>query len=225
MAEPEERKPWAIGAHPKVIDLIDEEASAAHARFTKRVLQYRLHTQPITLEYLAELYVIHARHHISLLSTPDQVRDVYSPYLDDLKTKISTLGQHMTETWTAPFDKHRLMRELQGVLAGCASECKADAFKFVRESATPIKDAMVHEDNTLGGDLSIERQRLLKAYKDECKACGVRVTDGMIAKSASSSWNDRTQVTWWKRNDPLSKPLADRLIRNVLAKKPHLPKS
>jgi hypothetical protein len=70
-----------------------------------------------------------------------------------------------------------------------------------------------------------ERKRLLVAYKLECKRLGVKVTDDMIAKAASPTWTERTPVTWWKRNDPLSKPAVDHAIRRVLIKKPHLPKN
>jgi hypothetical protein len=72
------------------------------------------------------------------------------------------------------------------------------------------------------GSVAEERKNLLDAYKRECKERGITVTDEMIAKAASSSWNDRTQVTWWKREAPKSTPAADKLIRAVLIKKPHL---
>jgi len=80
-------------------------------------------------------------------------------------------------------------------------------------------------DTAIGGQdpIDVERTLLLDRYKQECRSVGVRVTDEMIAKAASPSWNDRTQVTWWKRNDPRSKPQADKAIRRVLSNKPHLP--
>ena len=69
---------------------------------------------------------------------------------------------------------------------------------------------------------SEERTELLLAYKRECKERGITVTDTMIAKAASKTWNDRTQVALWKGGDPRSKTAADKRIRAVLAKKPHL---
>lgn len=82
------------------------------------------------------------------------------------------------------------------------------------QNTAPVKPISITE----------ERQSLIAKYKSLCRENGVKVTDKMIAKAASSSWNDRTQVTWWKRNDDRSKPVADRLIRAVFTKKSHLPK-
>jgi hypothetical protein len=65
-----------------------------------------------------------------------------------------------------------------------------------------------------------ERQSLLKAFKATGKKQGIPITDKMVAKAAKSEWNDRTMVTWWKRNDPKCRPLQDRLIRTVLRKNP-----
>jgi hypothetical protein len=79
--------------------------------------------------------------------------------------------------------------------------------------------------STEADSIAAERKRLLAEYKNECKQAGVKVTDAMIAQAASPTWSERTQVTWWKRNDPLSKPAVDHAIRRVLSKKPHLPKS
>lgn len=68
------------------------------------------------------------------------------------------------------------------------------------------------------------RAARITAYKEECRRAGVKVTDAMIAKAANARWGDRTQVTWWKRNDKRSTAAANRLISAVLTKKPHLSK-
>ena len=78
--------------------------------------------------------------------------------------------------------------------------------------------------SSIDDPITIERRSLIQQYKRVCKEQGVTVTDTSIAKAASSSWNDRTQVTWWKRNDPRCTSTADRLIRAVFTAKPHLPK-
>jgi hypothetical protein len=65
-----------------------------------------------------------------------------------------------------------------------------------------------------------ERNAALKTLKDRARAKGIRVTDAMVAKAAKNTWNDRTMVTWWKRNDPQCKPSHDKLIRAVLGKDP-----
>lgn len=65
-----------------------------------------------------------------------------------------------------------------------------------------------------------ERRKLLADFKSRGRSAGIRVTDEMIAKAANKRWNDRTMVTWWKRNDPRSTPAHDKMIRAVLAKDP-----
>ncbi|MBI4464859.1 MAG: hypothetical protein HY647_09170, partial [Acidobacteria bacterium] len=57
--------------------------------------------------------------------------------------------------------------------------------------------------NGNGADpVAVERETLLKVYKDEGMRRGKRITDKMIAKAARPTWNDRTPVQRWKRNDP-----------------------
>jgi hypothetical protein len=66
-----------------------------------------------------------------------------------------------------------------------------------------------------------ERHGLVTAFKAEGRKKGIRITDEMIAKAANQGrWNDRTMVTWWKRNDPGSGPVHDRKIRAVLNQDP-----
>ena len=134
MSEPEEQKLGAIRVNPKVRDFIDEDASAAHGRFATSVRQNPLQIYAATLNYLTVLFGIHAHHHVSLLSTPDQVRDLYYPYLAGLTEDVFSVGKYMTENWAAPLDQNRLVRDLRGALSGGASDWKAAAFKFVRET-------------------------------------------------------------------------------------------
>ncbi|HEV2232641.1 MAG TPA: hypothetical protein VGV68_04460 [Terriglobia bacterium] len=68
------------------------------------------------------------------------------------------------------------------------------------------------------------RSELLLAYKREGREAGVKITDLMIAKAASQSWNDRTPISRWKRNDPRCTAADDFKIRRVLKTKPHLKK-
>ena len=66
----------------------------------------------------------------------------------------------------------------------------------------------------------MERQQLMKDFKAKARKQGIKVSDEMVAKKAKPEWNDRTMVTWWKRNDKGCKPFQDRLIRAVLEKDP-----
>jgi hypothetical protein len=70
--------------------------------------------------------------------------------------------------------------------------------------------------------IKAQRTALSESYKRECRKAGVKVNDTMVAKAANPKWHDRTQVMWWKRNDPRSTPAADRMIRAVFKNKPHL---
>ena len=67
---------------------------------------------------------------------------------------------------------------------------------------------------------SVERSELLTRFKSKGRKSGIKVTDEMVAKEAKSTWNTRTMVTWWKRNDKNCKAPHDRLIRAVLARDP-----
>jgi hypothetical protein len=66
-----------------------------------------------------------------------------------------------------------------------------------------------------------QRAALLSAFKAKGRKLGIKITDKMVAEAAKpGKWNDRTMVTWWKRNDKRVMRPHDRLIRAVLAKDP-----
>jgi hypothetical protein len=75
--------------------------------------------------------------------------------------------------------------------------------------------------DTIASDVATERQALCTAFKRKGKNQGIKITDKMIAMAAYPTWNTRTMVTWWKRNDPRCKALHDKRIRAVLAKEPN----
>jgi len=68
-----------------------------------------------------------------------------------------------------------------------------------------------------------ERTKLRDDYKAECKRAGVRVTDEMIAKAANPRWKSRSNIQKWRSCDSKYEGSADRKIREVFRKKPHLP--
>lgn len=69
--------------------------------------------------------------------------------------------------------------------------------------------------------IATDRAELLTAFKAKARAQGIKVTDTMVAKAANpGKWNDRTMVTWWKRNDSRIESIHDKKIRAVLAKNP-----
>ena len=79
-------------------------------------------------------------------------------------------------------------------------------------------------DNYTIPDVKSERRALRDAYKGECRKHGVQVTDAMIAEVASGNWHGRTAIQKWLGCDPRYDGEPDRLIRNVFARKPHIPR-
>jgi len=92
--------------------------------------------------------------------------------------------------------------------------------------STPIrpegmKPAAQEDSLAAGGDpVCAARCDLLLRFKVRGRNIGIRITDEMVAHAANPKWNDRTMVTWWKRNDPRCKQPHDRKIRAVLASDP-----
>jgi hypothetical protein len=113
------------------------------------------------------------------------------------------------------FLKRKHLRELE------EQETHSRSTAAFNELITELDKAPVPTDKP-HSQLPGNRAALIDAYKRECRNAGIKVTDAMIAKAASSSWNDRTQVTWWKRTDSRSTSAADSAIRRVLRDKPHL---
>jgi hypothetical protein len=86
----------------------------------------------------------------------------------------------------------------------------------------PTVEATEVELQKSGDPIANERTTLLDSYKREGKERGVRITDAMVARAASTRWNERTPVQRWKRNDPRCTSGDDAKIRSVLKRKPHL---
>jgi hypothetical protein len=92
------------------------------------------------------------------------------------------------------------------------------------ELITKDEEALAAESHNEAGKLdpvAEDRKALLAAYKAKGREMGIRITDAMVAKAANPGrWNERTMVTWWKRNDLKCKPPHDRKIRAVLGRDP-----
>jgi hypothetical protein len=69
-------------------------------------------------------------------------------------------------------------------------------------------------------EIGQERRALIDDFKAQGKQKGIKITDTMVAKAANSRWNDRTMVTWWKRNDARCKLAHDKRIRAVFQEDP-----
>ncbi len=94
-----------------------------------------------------------------------------------------------------------------------AGESSATSEQVVRNA-----EADTHQDDAV----SEERKLLIREFKTLAKKrYGIKVTDEMVASKAKPGhWNDRTMVSWWKRNDSGCKSIHDKLIRKVLKRDP-----
>ncbi len=89
------------------------------------------------------------------------------------------------------------------------------------EASSPAATTAADRGRTGTDPVAEERKALLFNFKTRARSQGTKVTDKMVAEAANpGKWNDRTMVTWWKRNDPRCQPPHDRKIRAVLAKDP-----
>ena len=91
----------------------------------------------------------------------------------------------------------------------------------VRGAICPEKPTEQEDFLAAGVDpICADRRDLLLRFKLRGKNIGIQITDEMVAHAANPKWNDRTMVTWWKRNDSRCKQPHDRKIRAVLASDP-----
>jgi hypothetical protein len=122
----------------------------------------------------------------------------------------------------------QLLLEIEGMIQARRTSWRARSLERLLEGSSDLQlqqandapaDAIDHADRACAS----ERQSALLKYKNECKSHGVRVTDLMIARAASPTWNDRTPITRWKSCDKRSTAAEDAKIRAVFKRKPHLP--
>lgn len=88
----------------------------------------------------------------------------------------------------------------------------------------PMENPVQHSPAICRADELAERKELRDGYKAQCKAAGVKITNEMISRAANTNWHNRTPVEKWLQGDPRYDGEPDRLIREVIRKKPHLPK-
>jgi hypothetical protein len=106
--------------------------------------------------------------------------------------------------------------------------CAEDAVVLFTPGRQPPSDETVVEqtanfrrkNSNDATQVAEERTTSLTAYKARGRELGLRITDAMVANAAHAKWNDRTMVSWWKRNDARCKLAHDKKIRAVLSKDP-----
>ncbi len=122
----------------RVSNLIDEESAAAHSRFAQPTDKSPFDLQARVLQYLIELFDIHAHHHKFLILSYQAARGWYEPYLKKLTDNIITHAEKMTSGWVnaptgAGLDGDDLKRDLRVGLIGRCSHWKAEGLKRARE--------------------------------------------------------------------------------------------
>ncbi len=95
----------------------------------------------------------------------------------------------------------------------------AEPTPFVPSGLQPPEEA--NEDKAIVS-VKADRTKLIEDFQAKGKANGMKkkITHKMIAHAANRKWNDRTTVTWWKRNDEQSTITHDSKIRAVLMNDP-----
>jgi hypothetical protein len=125
----------------------------------------------------------------------------------------------------------QLIWRLNSIAAETELLCSAEALQNsagllevrpLATTTTPTSDAADEpsgtSDRVVRDEVAEERQLCMSKFKALARMkYGIKVTDRMVAaKAKSGKWNDRTMVSWWKRNDERCKPPHDQLIRKVL---------
>jgi len=149
------------------------------------------------------------------LSRLELSKDEFADRFWALRTEAVERARHEFEGLVWKTDAERTALCERGPVLPGVVPVQAEA---VEVPAQPETDT---NDNGDGVDaVATERKRLIDAFKAKAREQGIRVTDKLVAKAANPKWNDRTMVTWWKRNDPKSKPPHDKKIRAVLGRDP-----
>jgi len=140
-----------------------------------------------------------------------------------VKSKMRWMVISSSKEWEQLLAERNVSTNATTSAAGGPSERRNGASARSRDetAATPI-DAGAHAPPESLEAKKAERKAARDAYKAECKAAGVKVTDEMIARAGR--WTSRTQIQKWLACDPRYDGAPDQLIRGVFSKKPHLPK-
>jgi hypothetical protein len=136
--EPQEwEAPSGFPVDVRVRDFIDEDSAKAHNRYAEEVAKNPLELQSWTLTYLVDIFNVHAHHHLPLICTADQARQVYEPYLKALSNNVISHGEHMMARWPVLMNAHVLILSLRGHLVGRISHWKAEALRQARNKQEP----------------------------------------------------------------------------------------
>lgn len=130
--------------------------------------------------------------------------------------------------WKTVLDDERWKRHIKDLAALAELASDDDETGKTQNRHENRSDAVEQEDPLQDPEselapadvVAAERIGLINRFKAAGRSKNIRATDEMIAKAANGRWNDRTMVTWWKRNDTRCESRHDKMIRAVLAKDP-----
>jgi hypothetical protein len=197
-------------------------------RNTRRTLEPVYTTDQLMYVYVKSVFFVFARQALeaaakgiwTLERVRKEVEDYFQPLIADVYSrKCDTPSndgfEFFREHATTAIQISKEWIRHQKALAALAKSISAN------EQPRAYKTPSPKEDAGSGNTIAEDRKSLLTAYKADGRQKGIRITDEMLAKAAKPGhWNDRTMVTWWKRDDPRCKPPHDRKIRAVLTRDP-----
>jgi len=202
----------------------EEDEAAAYARFCETITQRPREFQKCTFEYLGECFEIGAHWNLFLVSNYESVDSFFDPYLKAHAELVLERANEMASRWPARYTRKAFLRALKNRIIGRSHHWTAAALKRARglePGQTPLPEPQGDVPEWHADLAAVERKALLAAFKARGRTAHIRITDEMVAKAANpDTWNDRTMVTWWKRNDPRCRLSHDRKIRAVLTREP-----
>jgi len=123
----------AYPVHPLLTDRIEEDGARAHARYAEEITKNPSALYSWTLTYLIDIFNIHARYHLILIETAEQIRQAYEPYLASLNSNVEKHAEWMSGHW-ASNDQSSLFDDLRLHLIARSSHWRSEGFAKVRNA-------------------------------------------------------------------------------------------
>jgi len=207
--------------------LIEEDLSAAHARFAERVAASPVNLHQQTFQYLIEYYDIHAHHHRFLVLSYQGTTGWYVPYLRDLIPKVMSKAEEITGGWRFPLNRDALLAALRPSLLGRFSHWKAEGLKRAREIESADSSVQDETPNppikAAKATASDERTRRGKLL-DDYKAAAGNPSNKRIYEARNSGIHKPDFYAWLKGELPQESAMSINLERFLRLKQRPIPR-
>jgi len=120
-------------SHPLAVDRIDEDGARAHARYSEEVLKNPLAVNSWALTLFVDIFNIHAHYHLVLIDTAKQVREIYIPYLNSLRSNVEKHAEWMTDK-NRDFDRTKLLKDVSLHMIQRVSHWTTEGFEKARNA-------------------------------------------------------------------------------------------